>query len=46
MQNAETEAKKEYRTPELHVYGDIRTITQTASAGRISDRSGGNTRTA
>jgi hypothetical protein len=33
----EVRAKKEYRRPELRVYGDIRAITQTASGGTMGD---------
>lgn len=30
-------AKKTYRSPELHVYGDIRTMTNSSAAGGTAD---------
>lgn len=35
--SAEGTTRKGYHSPELRVYGDLRTITQTGNAGPVND---------
>lgn len=40
-QGVTTSAKKTYRSPALHVYGDVRAMTSSTASGGTSDGMGG-----